>query len=92
MKLTDTTAPGVAFLAVVFACGSPGGAALIVLSWWLLTMVVDPIMADEWWEYALVAAYLLGPIWAPLLAGFAVLRLAQRLGWIERRGAYRRGL
>ena len=47
---------------------------LIVLSWWLLTLMVDPAMADEWWEYALVAAYMLGPVWAPLLAGLAVLR------------------
>ena len=54
-------------------------------SWWLLTLVVDPAMADEYWEYALVATYLLAPVWAHLLAGFAtwlrvsVGRTGQRL-------------
>jgi hypothetical protein len=74
MKPTTTFPSGTAFLAVAFAFGAPGGGVLIILSWWLLTLVVDPAMADEWWEYALVAAYMLGPLWAPLLAGFAVLR------------------
>jgi hypothetical protein len=87
MKPTDTIPSGAAFLAAAYAFGAPGGAALIVLSWWLLTLVVDPALADEWWEYALVAAYLLGALWAPLLSGIVVLRLAARLGWIERLSA-----
>jgi len=41
-------------------------------------------MADEYWEYALVATYLLAPVWAPLLAGFATLHLAARRGWVNR--------
>ena len=53
---------------------------LILLSWWLLTLVTDPATADERWEYALMVTYLLAPVWAPLLAGFATLRLAARLG------------
>jgi hypothetical protein len=30
-----------------------------------------------------VATYLLAPVWAPLLAGLATLRLAARLGWVN---------
>ena len=86
MRLTSTTSRAEA-LAVVFAFGTPGGAVLTILSWWLLTLVADPAMADEWWEYALVAIYLLAPVWTPLLAGFATLRLAARLGWGDWRSA-----
>ncbi|MFZ1102351.1 MAG: hypothetical protein WAN86_05815 [Hyphomicrobiaceae bacterium] len=85
MKPTGTIASGPA-LAVTFAIGAPGGAVLILLYWWLLPLPAHPAMAAEWWEYALVVAYLLGPVWAPLLAGFAVVRLAARLGWAERLG------
>jgi hypothetical protein len=68
-------------LLATFAFGTPGGGVLIILSWWLLTLVTDPALAREWWEYALVAAYLLSLVWAPLLAGVVTLRLAARLGW-----------
>ena len=87
MKPTSTPSSRAASLAVVFGFGAPGGGVLIVLSWWLLTLVADPATADEWWEYALVVTYLLAPVWAPLLAGFATLRLAARLGWVDRRSA-----
>jgi hypothetical protein len=87
MQPTRTTSDCAASLAVTYALGAPGGGALIVLFWWLLTLVVDPAAADEWWEYALLAAYLLAPIWAPLLTGFAILRLAMRLGWADWRSA-----
>ena len=83
MKSTTTIASGPT-LAATFAIGAPGGAVIILLYWWLLSLIALPATADEWWEYALVAAYLLGPIWAPLLTGFAVLRLAVRFGWAER--------
>jgi hypothetical protein len=87
MKPTGTTSPTTVFLLAAFAFGAPGGAVLIVLFWWLLTLVAHPAMADEWWEYALVAAYILSPVWAPLLAGFATLRLASRFGWVDWRNA-----
>ena len=87
MKPTSITSSRTAPLAVVFAFGAPGGGVLILLSWWLLTVIAHPAMADEWWEYALVAVYLLAPVWAPLLAGFATLRLAARLGWVDWRSA-----
>jgi hypothetical protein len=83
MKPNSTFASGPA-LATTFAIGAPGGGVLILLYWWLLPVSAHPATANEWWEYALVTAYLLGPVWAPLLAGFAVLRLAARLGWGER--------
>jgi hypothetical protein len=83
MKPTSTIASGPA-LAATFAIGAPGGAVIILLHWWLLTSVTHPAMAREWWEYALVTTYLLGPVWAPLLTGFAILRLAARFGWAER--------
>lgn len=83
MKPTSTIAFGPTLAATV-AIGAPGGALIILLFWWLLTSVTHPALASEWWEYALVATYLLGPVWAPLLAGSAVLRLAARLGWAER--------
>jgi hypothetical protein len=75
-----TTSPHNHLLAA-FGLGTPGGSVLIILSWWLLTMVTDPAAAREWWEYALVAAYLSSLVWAPLLAGALTLRLAARLGW-----------
>jgi hypothetical protein len=56
---------------------------LIFVFWYLLTLVVDPAMADQWWEYALVATYILAPVWAPLLSGLATRRLAARLGWVD---------
>jgi hypothetical protein len=59
---------------------------LIVLFWWLLTWVAHPANADQWWEYTLVVAYILAPLWAPLLAGFA-LRLTARPGWMDWRKA-----
>jgi hypothetical protein len=83
MNPASTTPSRAAPLAVVFAFGAPGGGVLILLSWWLLTQVVDPATADEWWEYALVTAYLAAPVWAPLLAGYATLRLGARLGWVD---------
>jgi hypothetical protein len=86
MAQTRTTSSVTEFLVVAFAFGAPGGSVLILAFWWLLTMVADPTIANEWWEYALVAAYLMAPMWAPLLAGFATLRLAARLGWIDWRG------
>jgi hypothetical protein len=81
MKQTSTTPSRTEALAVVFAFGTPGGGVLILLSWWLL--IPDPGHATEWWEYALVLAYLLAPLWAPLLAGVATLRLAARLDWLD---------
>jgi hypothetical protein len=83
MALTRATSPVAEFLVVAFAFGAPGGGVLILAFWWLLTTVADPSMANAWWEYALVAAYLMAPLWAPLLAGFATLRLAARLGWTD---------
>jgi hypothetical protein len=87
MTPTGPASPRAAFLAVVYAFGAPGGCALILLSWCLLSLVAQPGMATEWWEYGLVAAYILAPVWAPLLSGFATLRLAARLGWVDLRSA-----
>ena len=87
MQPTSTTSSRTAFLAVAYAFGAPGGCALILLSWWLLPLVAHPGTATEWWERGLLAAYILAPAWAPLLAGFATLRLAARLGWSDLRGA-----
>jgi hypothetical protein len=81
MKQSNTTPSRAEALAVAFAFGTPGGSVLILLFWWLL--VPDPGHATEWWECALVVAYLLAPVWAPLLAGFAILRLAARLDWVD---------
>ena len=78
MKPIGTMSSYAGYLLVIFACGAPVGGVLIVLSWWLLTLVVDPAKADEWWEYALIAVYILGPVWAPFLSGLAVLRVAAR--------------
>jgi hypothetical protein len=87
MTPSTTTPSRTHALTVVFAFGAPGGGVLVVLSWWLLTQVVDPAKAAERWEYALVVAYLLAPVWATLLAGFITLRLAARLGWVDWRSA-----
>jgi hypothetical protein len=80
MKPTSTTSSHAASLAATYAFGAPTGGVIIVVFWWLLDLVAPPATAAEWWEYALVAAYLLAPVWAPLLCGFATLRLAARLG------------
>lgn len=87
MKLTSTTSSHTASLAATYAVGSPGGGLIIVALWWLLDLVPDPTTATEWWQYALVAAYILAPVWAALLCGFAALRLAVRLGWVDWRKA-----
>jgi hypothetical protein len=87
MKPTSTRTSGTASLAIALAVGAAGGGVLIllswwlVLSWWLLTSVAHPATASDWWDYPLVATYLLAPAWAPLLASFATLRLAARFGW-----------
>jgi|RhiMetdeSRZDD1v2_1073273.scaffolds.fasta_scaffold712288_1 hypothetical protein len=83
MKPTPATPSRTHALAVVFGLGAPGGGVLVVVSWWLLTQAVDPGKAAKWWEHALVVAYLLAPVWAPLLAGFITVRLAARLGWVD---------
>jgi hypothetical protein len=75
------------FLAVIYAFGAPGGGLLIVVLWWLLASVTHPATATQWWQYALLAAYILAPVWAPLLSGFATLRLAARLGGVDLRSA-----
>jgi hypothetical protein len=85
MKPTSTTRSAAEHLLVTFGFGVPGGALLIILLWWLLTSVADPATAHEWWEHALVLLYILTPVWAPLLVGFATLRLAARLGWADLR-------
>jgi hypothetical protein len=87
MKLTNTTSSPAASLAATYAFGAPGGGVLIVAFWWLLDLVAPPATATEWWEYALVGAYMLAPVWAPLLSGFATLHLAARLGWVDGRSA-----
>jgi hypothetical protein len=87
MEPTNTTPSRAQLFVVAFALGTPGGAILTVGFWWLLILVAHPAMADEWWEYALVAVYILAPLWAPLLTGFTVLRLAARLGWVDWRSA-----
>jgi hypothetical protein len=83
MKMTSPGSSHTASLAAVYAFGSPGGGVLIVVLWWLLALVADPATATDWWQHALVAAYILAPVWAPLLSGFATLRLAARLGWVD---------
>ena len=59
MSPTGPTSSRAAFLAAVYAFGAPGGCLLILLSWWLLTLVAGSGTAAEWWEYALVGA--IGP-------------------------------
>jgi hypothetical protein len=83
MEPTSTTSSHTASLAAIYAFGSPGGGVIIVAFWWLLDLVAPPATATAWWEYALVGAYILAPVWAPLLSGFASLRLAARLGWVD---------
>jgi hypothetical protein len=87
MQPTGTTSSRAASLAATYALGAPGGGLLVVAFWWLLALVAHPATATEWWQYALVAAYILAPAWAPLLSGFATLRLAARLGWVDWRSA-----
>jgi hypothetical protein len=87
LKLTGTPSSFAALLAATYACGAPGGGVLIVVFWWLLPVVADPTTAGEWWEYAVVAAYIFAPLWAPLASGFVTLRLAAQLGWVDWRSA-----
>ena len=82
-----TPSPRAAFLATTYAFGTPVGGVLIIAFWWLLSSIADPATATEWWHYALVAAYILAPVWAPLFSGFVTLRLARRLGWADWRSA-----
>ena len=74
--------PTTVWLAVAFAVGAPGGAIVIILSWLLLPPLVELTVAAAWWKYAL-AAYLLAPIWAPLLVGASLVSLSTRLGWVD---------
>jgi hypothetical protein len=87
MKPTSTTSSHTASLAATYASGAPGGGVTIVVLWWLLDLVAPPATATGWWQHALIGAYLLAPVWAPLLSGFATLRLLARLGWADWRGA-----
>ena len=81
MKLTTSTNSSHSMsLAATYAIGAPSGGVLIVVFWYLLPLVADPATATEWWQYALLAAYLLAPVWAPLFSGFAMLRLARMGG------------
>ena len=54
MKPIGTMSSYAGYLLVIFACGAPVGGVLIVLSWWLLTLVVDPAKAfcDQVFCYA----------------------------------------
>jgi len=57
---------------------------LVALALWLVSLFIDPVWADEWWEHTLVLAAILLPAWLPALvvAGFV---------WRER-ALYRRRL
>jgi hypothetical protein len=59
MNVARPLALGAVFLA--------GTAALICLSWLLLNLAVDPLLAEKWWEHTLVVAYIIAPAWAPLV-------------------------
>jgi hypothetical protein len=87
MTPTSPTSARAASLAATYALGAPGGGVLIVVLWWLLAFVAHPATATEWWQYAFLAAYISAPVWAPLLSGFATLRLAARLGGVDLRSA-----
>ena len=82
MRPADHTSPKVEYLAAAFSIGAPGGAALVVLSWWLLTGTLDPSVARQDGEHLLVLVHILATgLWAPLLIGIAGLNLVARRGW-----------
>ena len=48
----------------------PIHAALVLLAalvLWLVSLFIDPVWADEWWEHTLVLASILLPAWLPAL-------------------------
>jgi hypothetical protein len=77
------TVPNTEYLAAAYSIGAPGGAAFVILSWWLLTGTLDPSIARQEWEHnVLVMVHILvTSAWTPLLIGSATLRLFARLGW-----------
>jgi hypothetical protein len=81
--LRRITFPNTEYLAAAYSIGAPGGAVLVILSWWLLTGTLDPSMGgQEWQDHLLVAVHILvTSAWTPLLIGIATLRLIARLGW-----------
>jgi hypothetical protein len=77
------TSPNTEYLAAAYSIGAPGGAAFVILSWWLLTGTLDSSMASQEWDHHLlvVVHILVTSAWTPLLIGIATLRLFARLGW-----------